>query len=885
MGNNSALFVFLKKWMRRFFDDNIKDNIENLPILILLLFFIFWIKEAIKNLFDTYIVNPFLSEFLNYPIHLITFFFYILAWSFFSYSLFTKSYRNSFRVSFFTLTLFFFLILFWVGERFFWRNYTHLNLGSEFSQIKFITILDPIFLSLSALWIVLFKNSVQWSTPQIKSSWISSDSYLENIREDKLNREAEMKNFVSLLEELPDRQKSSFVIGISGSWGYGKTSFVQMAKSYLLKNSIIVEFNPWISSGTSNLTEDFFKTLDDEISKYIQTRNTILRYGKSLSKIGNSSNLFKFSEDLMFSDPPLKERFNQVSSLINKLDKRVFVLIDDLDRLDNSEVFEVLRLVRNTASFPNFIFIMAYDRNYLINALTNLKLFNPGKYLEKIIQFEIVLPRISSQLITNRLAEIINSGIDKIFENQLIVKESFKKQVREIVLDWSDFSHIKKPKYNLRFTISQVLLSFRDLKRFSNSFIFFMKNHHDKVYLPDLFILELLKFLNPELFVRLFNNDYCFQTKTEEGIMYYEPYTDNLNKEGFIKPGYKLDDVLKDFFPSPPQLTLIEELFSLPNQEDFNSKFALTYLENFNFYFSLFLEPNQVSFKDIEDFVKGVTKNPEQNINDWFSDLIRDDKVGSILEKLQFDYQINNITELGNYLAILLTLIERSNFEVTNNIFLRKVINKSFDFLDFEKGKEQLFEIIYEKSVFPFFNISTIINNLISSHIYKKTDEEMLRERIPSKEFLGEINLKLLKKYFIEVRNEDLDFGIYIILFYNCLEEIESGSNKMKIFKNASNFLGIKLNENKYLLENYLSYFLRFSDFRYTVSELNSERIGTEPFFVQIFGSQEKFIGILRKNNSIVSKEILKFFKMRKINQVVRLKDLNRTISIHRNLN
>ena len=62
-------------------------------------------------------------------------------------------------------------------------------------------------------------------------------------------------------------------------------------------------------------------------------------------------------------DGSLEKLKNDISNELLHLKKKVFVVIDDVDRLDKDEVFEVLRLVRNTAKFCNIIFFLPLYRN------------------------------------------------------------------------------------------------------------------------------------------------------------------------------------------------------------------------------------------------------------------------------------------------------------------------------------------------------------------------------------------------------------------------------------------------------------------------------------------------------------------------------------------
>ncbi len=47
---------------------------------------------------------------------------------------------------------------------------------------------------------------------------------------------------------------------------------------------------------------------------------------------------------------------------LSQLDKPIVIVLDDIDRLSTNEIREVFKLVRLTASFPNIIYVLAFDR-------------------------------------------------------------------------------------------------------------------------------------------------------------------------------------------------------------------------------------------------------------------------------------------------------------------------------------------------------------------------------------------------------------------------------------------------------------------------------------------------------------------------------------------
>jgi len=59
--------------------------------------------------------------------------------------------------------------------------------------------------------------------------------------------------------------------------------------------------------------------------------------------------------------------YDDINEIIEKIDRKLFVFVDDIDRLNKAEILETLRILRNIAGFKNVIFICGFDRDYVIN--------------------------------------------------------------------------------------------------------------------------------------------------------------------------------------------------------------------------------------------------------------------------------------------------------------------------------------------------------------------------------------------------------------------------------------------------------------------------------------------------------------------------------------
>jgi len=450
-------------------------------------------------------------------------------------------------------------------------------------------------------------NSIKWNFQKTSESWLELDLPKNRIEQDSLNRSNEVDNFIQLLKSLPSNEKRSHVVGVVGSWGYGKTSFLEMFKEKLENDSVIIEFNPWITSSTSNLIEDFFVLLDDNLSKYIQTNKTIYKYGKTLSNLTQETSLFTEVKNFLFPEVPLNHRFKLISELVIRLDKKIYIIIDDLDRLDSSEVFEVLRLVRNTANFPNFTFVMAYDKQYLIHALKSINIFNADKYLDKIVQVEVALPWISKFKLRGELIRLIKSKIEIAFMGNPNLQDTLNSQVRKLIFE-SDLEEKSKYAFD-RSIVSELFLNMRDIVKFSNSFVYFLKNHYLNIYVPDLFFLELIKFINISLLSRLAANDFTID-QNHDGVIYYGLYLESKDLDigpGLLTPSTTILKILEGLPHESRLMTLLNKCFSLPIKSDYNSEFSVCYVDNFEYYFSFYLNDNQVSF----DFINSLIRENE----------------------------------------------------------------------------------------------------------------------------------------------------------------------------------------------------------------------------------------------------------------------------------
>lgn len=187
--------------------------------------------------------------------------------------------------------------------------------------------------------------------------------YRKYITDDDFKPEDDYQRRETLAKEIVDRalatdiSKESFSVGITGGWGTGKSTMLGNIKKAIGDRAYIVEFNPWNSQTPSQIITDFFSEIRGKLSTNYRTLSKpVMRYAKLLTDIKlNPVESWVVSRLNNYAEKDLSSCKDLVAKELKKLDRPLVVLIDDTDRLEGDEMFEVLRLVRNTAKLPNVI--------------------------------------------------------------------------------------------------------------------------------------------------------------------------------------------------------------------------------------------------------------------------------------------------------------------------------------------------------------------------------------------------------------------------------------------------------------------------------------------------------------------------------------------------
>lgn len=261
----------------------------------------------------------------------------------------------------------------------------------------------------------------------VSAPLIIDDRPIVSPREDQMDRKEFARHVASAIGA--NRSSNSLVVSLVGPWGSGKTSLLNLVE-YSLKNDgktpapIIVRFNPWLFADQNQLSRRFFQAIALAFKR--EHDPSLSRPARALSLDDDAGRLAQLVEDYAAIFEPLhflgpagdaaltglrgiagfvraetKRRADDLEGLkdringtLRKLDRRVIVMIDDIDRLNATEIIQVFQLVRLVGDFDNTTYLLAFDRAVVGGVLKDVQRINGDRYLEKIVQVSLNVPAI-----------------------------------------------------------------------------------------------------------------------------------------------------------------------------------------------------------------------------------------------------------------------------------------------------------------------------------------------------------------------------------------------------------------------------------------------------------------------------------------------------------
>ncbi|MDR1910902.1 MAG: KAP family NTPase [Helicobacteraceae bacterium] len=470
-----------------------------------------------------------------------------------------------------------------------------------------------------------------------------------------------------------DTENRSFVVGVEGEWGSGKTSLLNLVIEQIKKENpneekaIIFHFNPWLVIGVENLFGYFFSELNNYIlqSDYgiknrEQWHNAITKFAKSVIPSSLGINISGINVNWDFpkeaNQNTLFDQKKKINEFLSQMPRKIIIVIDDIDRLTDEETEAVFRLVKGVADFKNIVYVLLYDKRIVAKSLENYKSENGEKYLDKIIQYGVTVPA------PNRFCTFSE------FNNSL-------KKIKNIIPE-TDYLLYQNDQYQMVFENSFVkhVKTLRALKKIEDIISFEYSQIKSHINIVDYIALTIIRVCNIKLYCSIKDepNKYFYVMRVD-----YDPDTlgeDEYNKkidkefkeEREYEDYYDLVSIMFPAFSSPYIIPHEDKLNKIASIDGHNKYFQflppLINDDDYNNLKSAMFSGDLVGFENIVNSTANNQTSSESVVSNFYFLLDKHNEINSFSD----NDMINS--------AILLTNL---TFDVSGELgrqFLSKII-------------------------------------------------------------------------------------------------------------------------------------------------------------------------------------------------------------------
>lgn len=637
------------------------------------------------------------------------------------------------------------------------------------------------------------------TTGEINFMNYSTDKPINTEEQDLLGRTTFSKQLGKAICEY--NAKDGLVIGLFGKWGSGKTSVINMAENEINRltkedenKPLFMRFSPWNYSDKDNLISLFFQSLKNKIE--IQGNKQIKKIGKAISDYAGAfealslvpavgsgivtilrslAQVFKESPDLD------KTRANLEQELI-KANKKIIIVIDDIDRLNNSQIRDIFQLVKQVADFPNVIYMLVMDREVVCSALAEVHNIDGNEYLEKIIQVPFEIPKVRK----TKLDDVLFAKL-----NQIINDLS-----HDVVLDKNYWGEVFEN------CISPYINTLRDVNRVVNTFCFRYVTLYQETSFEDMLGITTLEVLEPELYKWIFNNKDAVCGEIMRGLTSNKDNKQDYRKlyeEEFENMGIDSNVAIKCISTMFPVFgkKVNEYNYFDESMSDIRGKMRVAHEERFELYFIFDLDDIKVSRNIINDCIfyldSDTLSTVIEKINKNGNIIYFLEEMRSLCDKIPYE-------RLSLIASVMLDLHGKFEGENSRIIFTLSASDIANYFIEdiFKKinSEEEKYQIICSSVEKVDKNglaaMARIINSIELSYGRLAGDSENKGKQIISLAHLEELEKIYVEKIRSITSSESIsDIKWFGLVFYlwECFDEKGVSEYLEKLFESEVNIL------------------------------------------------------------------------------------------------
>jgi len=485
------------------------------------------------------------------------------------------------------------------------------------------------------------KEGKKEGTPSIEPSESNSDIYSADnaIRDPDLDEFNRREFSERIARTIAARKESkSLVVGIYGKWGEGKTTVLNFIDGELKKHTNVVplNFNPWLFPSETELLIAFYSELAMVLGKSLSTRKEDA--GKFIKEyVGALAGFFDKKEAVekiagFLSDVRLEELRDRIGNFLKGENKLVVVLMDDIDRLDKSEIHSIFRLIKLSANLENVVYVLAFDRDVVEDALSERygsNHENPGQnFLEKIVQVPVNLPKVPKTDLRNFCYKQINKALQS---SGIEVTEN----------DSHEFTRGFITGIEIKLETPRMAIRYANMLNFSLPLV------KDEVNVVEFLLIEAIRAFFPDAYEVIKNNRDAFTAISLGGMPSYPNERERIKKvveRAFV--GLEADE--KNNLQK-----LINMLF--PRQQDtiYDSEWNKVWAEEkriasdkyFDRYFTYSVPLGDVSDVMVENFINSLANITQEELTNFLNVELSSQNAETFISKLH--QKIGKIHSVG----------------------------------------------------------------------------------------------------------------------------------------------------------------------------------------------------------------------------------------------
>ena len=247
-------------------------------------------------------------------------------------------------------------------------------------------LLDLVALLLLLQAMITYRTiQIRRFNPQQKSSaFFVSDAELMSKQDDLLDVANEAEQFAQRV--LNYGSSECVVFGIDAPWGIGKSTFVNLCQEFWRNNKerpvVLYDFDPLLYENSKNVLEPFVDGLVrafQQDSFVPELQPLISKYSRFVEGVKGRFSLFGI--EIIKGTYSIDDALDDLRAILERFDKQIIVVVDDLDRLTFAAVKDVLFAIKTSFSLPNVSYVLCYDTE-------NMGMLNrTERDVDKVIEF------------------------------------------------------------------------------------------------------------------------------------------------------------------------------------------------------------------------------------------------------------------------------------------------------------------------------------------------------------------------------------------------------------------------------------------------------------------------------------------------------------------